>query len=71
MTVYIYQFDNKRGFYAFNQKQKPNAYLTGMLLYATTKNALIDLIKERLTNAKTIKFMHWNGLNYETQAITQ
>lgn len=71
MIVYIYHFNNKRGFYAFNQKQKPNTYLTGMLLYATTKNALIDLIKERLTNAKAIKFMHWNGLNYETQAITQ
>lgn len=71
MTIYVYHFNNSTGFYAFNQKQKPNTYLTGMLLYVNTQCELVDLIKERLTGVKSINFMHWNGSNYETQTIIQ
>ena len=71
MTIYVYHFNNTKGFYAFDRKQTVGCYLTGMLLYANTKNALLDLIKERLTGVKTISFMHWNGSDYETQTIIQ
>jgi hypothetical protein len=71
MTIYIYNFNNTKGFYAFNQKQTVGGYLTGMLLYANTKNALLDLIKARLTGVKTIIFMHWTGSDYEKQTIIQ
>ena len=71
MTIYVYHFNNCKGFYAFNQKQIPNTYLTGMLLYAGSKNKMIDLINERLTGVKTINFMHWNGSDYEKQTIIQ
>lgn len=66
MTVFVYHFNNTKGFYAFNQKQKVGSYLTGMLLHAKTKKQLVDLIKERLVGVNSISFMRWNGSNYET-----
>lgn len=67
MTVYVYHFNNIKGYYVFNQKQKNGCYLIGTLLYAKTKKQLVDLIKERLTGVNSINFMCWNGSNYEAQ----
>lgn len=73
MTIYIYQFNNAKGgmgFYAFNKKQKLGSYLTGMLLYADTKNALLDLIKERCDRVKSIIFVHWSiGSEYKERIL--
>lgn len=57
--IYIYKFANASGYYACNQKQVQNTYLSGALLYAKTKKQIQGLILERL-GAQKISFMQYD-----------
>lgn len=58
--IYIYKFDNTSKYYAFNQIQKNNCFLQGLLLCANNLQKLIKLINERLSR-QNICLMQYNN----------
>lgn len=66
-NIFIYNFENKSGFCAFNTEQKNNCFLTGSLLYATTLEKMLNLLQERIKNCNNIYLMQFNKnqKNYE------
>ena len=70
--IYIYKFANTSGYYACNQKQVLNSYLSGVLLYAKTKKQIQKLVFERL-GYKKINFMQFDKTkkDFIIQSTTQ
>ena len=64
MTVFLYKFTNCDYWHAFNKKQLNGSYLDGLLLTASTKNQLVDLVRERIKKTKKIIVMNWDGSQF-------